>query len=83
MTDTRMVDSQKRGSIRVRVKDNLRMNTCKGRLISNINATVIRNVRRKVIGVRCNGVELLLDQFSHRVVYFYAMLVKSLMKSFH
>ena len=49
MTDTSMVDSQKRGSIRVRVKDNLRMNTCKGRLINNINATAIKNVSRKVI----------------------------------
>lgn len=46
-----MVDSQKRGSIRVRVKDNLRMKTCKGRLISNINAIAIRNVSRKVIRV--------------------------------
>lgn len=58
------------------------MNTCKGRLISNINAIDIRNVSRKVITViyRC---QLLLDQFSHRVVYFDAMLVKSLVKSFH
>jgi hypothetical protein len=46
-----MVDSQKRGSNRVRVKDNLRMKTCKGRLISNISVTVIRNISRKVIRV--------------------------------